>query len=136
MDLIPYLSFNGQCEAAFKFYEIVLGARIEFVLTYGNSPMADQVPPEWHDKILHATLAVGNRILQGADNPPDRHEQVKGIALSLDMQDPAEAERIFQSLAENGTVQMALQETFWALRFGTLVDEFGIPWIVNCGKSG
>jgi len=79
---------------------------------------------------------VGNRILQGADNPPDRREQVKGIALSLDMQDPAEAERIFQSLAENGTVQMALQETFWALRFGTLVDEFGIPWIVNCGKSG
>lgn len=134
MELNPYLTFNGQCEAAFKFYERVLGGKIEFMLTYGGSPMADQVPSEWHNKILHATLIVSGKVLQGADGPPDHKEEMKGFALAIGLDDPVEAERIFKALAEKGTVQMPLQETFWALRFGMLTDEFGVPWLINCEK--
>src|SRR6516225_8308876 len=123
MELNPYLTFNGQCEAAFKFYEQVLGGKIQFTMTYGASPMADQVPSDWHNKILHITLAVGDKVLQGADNQPDRHDEIKGFALALGMDNPAEAERIFNALAVKGTIQMALQETFWAFRFGVVVDQ-------------
>jgi PhnB protein len=134
MELNPYLTFNGQCEAAFKFYEHLLGGKIEFILTYRGSPMADQVPSEWQDKILHATLVVGDKVLQGADSSPEHREEMKGFAVTIGLEDPVEAERIFRAFAEKGTVQMPLQETFWALRFAMLVDEFGVPWMINCSK--
>src|SRR5215470_11933198 len=88
MELNPYLTFNGQCEAAFKFYEHVFGGKIEFMLTYGNSPMADQVPSEWHKKVLHATLIVSGKVLQGADGPPDHEEEIKGVAVAIGLEDP------------------------------------------------
>ena len=134
MQLNPYLIFNGQCEAAFKFYEQCLGGKIEFMLTHGDSPMAQQTPAGWRDKIMHARLVVGDKVLMGSDAPPERYEGPKGFSVSLGIDQPAQAERIFNALAENGTVQMPLQETFWALRFGTLVDRFGIPWMVNCER--
>ena len=136
MQLNPYLIFNGQCEAAFKFYERCLGGKIEFMLTHGDSPMAQQTPAGWRNKIMHARLVVGDKVLMGSDAPPERYEGPKGFSVSLGIDQPAEAERIFNALAENGTVQMPLQETFWALRFGTLVDRFGIPWMVNSGVAG
>ncbi len=135
MQLNPYLNFNGQCETAFKFYEQCLGGKIEATMTYGESPMADQTPPEWRNKIMHASLIVGDKVLMGADGPPDRYEEPKGLSVLLGIDDPAEAERIFHALAENGTVQMPIQETFWAARFGMLVDRFGIPWMINCERS-
>ena len=134
MELNPYLTFNGQCEAAFKFYERCFGGKIEFMLTHGESPMAQQTPAEWRNKIMHARLVVGGRALMGSDAPPERYEGTKGFSVSLGVAAPAEAERIFNALAENGTVQMPLQETFWALRFGMLVDRFGVPWMVNCER--
>jgi PhnB protein len=134
MQLNPYLTFNGQCEAAFKFYERCLPGKIEMVLTFGNSPMADQVSAEWRNKIMHARLIVGDKVLMGSDAPPDRYEAPKGFSVSFSVDDPAEAERVFHALAEKGTVQMPIQETFWAVRFGTLVDRFGIPWMINCEK--
>lgn len=134
MQLNPYLTFNGQCEAAFKFYERCLGGKIEMLLTHGESPMAEQTPPEWRSKIMHARLVVGDKVLMGSDAPPDRFEQPKGFSVSLSVDAPAEAERIFQALAQNGAVQMPIQETFWAVRFGMVVDRFGIPWMVNCER--
>ena len=83
---------------------------------------------------MHARLVVGDRVLMGSDVPPDHHDKPQGFSVSLGIDTPAEAERIFRALAEGGTVQMPLQETFWALRFGTLVDRFGIPWMVNCER--
>ena len=136
MQLNPYLTFNGQCAAAFKFYEQCLGGKIEAMFTHGNSPMAEQVPPDWRDKIMHARLIVSDKVLMGSDAPPDRYEEPKGFSVSLGIDDPAEAERIFHALAANGTVQMPIQETFWAVRFGMLVDRFGIPWMVNCERAG
>ena len=134
MQLNPYLMFEGRCEAAFKFYEKALGCKIEFMMTYGSSPMAEQTPPEWRNKIMHARMSVGDKILMASDAPPDRHEVMKGFSVSLSIDDPGDAERIFRSLSENGTIQMPIQETFWARRFGMLVDQFGTPWMVNCEK--
>ena len=134
MRLSPYLNFNGQCEAAFKFYERCLGGKIEAMITYAGTPAEEHAPPELRNKILHARLIVGGDALMGSDAPPDRHETPKGFSVSLQIDDPADAERIFHALAENGVVQLPIQQTFWAERFGMLVDQFGIPWMVNCGK--
>jgi len=134
MQLNPYLSFNGQCEAAFKFYQQCLGGNI-FSMTWGESPMADQVPAEWHEKIIHATLTVGETALLGADTLPDRYEPAKGFSITIQIADPADAERIFAALSADGEVSMPIQQTFWAVRFGMCVDQFGIPWMVNCGQA-
>jgi len=135
MQLNPYLTFNGQCEAAFKFYEKCLGGKIEAMLTHEGTPAEQHVPSEWRKKILHARLTVGDEVLMGSDAPPERYEQPQGFSVSLNNNDPAEAERIFRALSENGRVQMPLQQTFWASRFGMLVDRFGIPWMVNCEQA-
>jgi PhnB protein len=134
MELNPYLTFNGQCEAAFKFYEKVFGGKIEAMMTFGSSPMAEQTPPEWRNKIMHARMSVGGKTLMASDAPPDRYEAMKGIMVTLGIDDPGEAERIFRALSERATIQMPIQKTFWAERFGMLVDKFGTPWMVNCEK--
>ena len=135
MQLNPYLFFNGQCEAAFKFYEQCLGGKIEMMMTHGDSPTTEQVPSEWRNKIIHARLIVGDKVLMGSDAPPQHHEEMKGFYVSLSVDDPADAERIFNALAAGGTVRMPLQKTFWAVRFGMLVDQFGTPWMINCEQA-
>ena len=135
MQLNPYLTFDGRCEAAFKFYEKVLSGKIEAMMTYGSSAMAEQTKPEWRNKIMHARLSVGDQILMASDAPPDRYEAMKGITVTIGIDDPHEAERIFKALSEKATVQMPIQETFWAARFGMLVDQFGTQWMVNCEKA-
>jgi PhnB protein len=135
MHLNPYLTFNGQCEAAFKFYQQCLGGKIEMMLNHADSPMADQVPSDWRNKIMHARMTVGDQLLMGSDAPPEHYEAPKGFSVSIGVTDPADAERIFSALAANGTVRMALQQTLWAVRFGMLVDRFGIPWMINCEQA-
>jgi PhnB protein len=134
MQITTYLIFNGQCEAGFKFYEQSLGAKIKFMMTHGESPMAAHVSPEWRSKIIHGTLALGEQMLMGSDAPPDHYEKPQGFSVSIEVADPVEAERMFQALSENGNVTMPMQETFWAVRFGMVTDQFGIPWMVNCAK--
>ena len=135
MQLNPHLSFDGQCQEAFKFYQQCLGGNIQSMMTHGDSPIADQVPSEWRDRILHATLIVGETALMGADVPPDSYKAPRGFSITIQINDPADAESIFRALSEGGTVTMPLQETFWAARFGMVVDRFGIPWMVNCGQA-
>jgi PhnB protein len=135
MKLNTYLLFNGRCEEAFKLYERVLGGKIIMMARHSGSPMEGHVPKEWEDKIMHARLQLGDQFLMASDAPPGRFEQPKGFSVNIGVTDPAEADRIFGALAENGTVTMAIQETFWATRFGMLVDQFGIPWMVNCEKA-
>ena len=132
MEFTPSFHFSGQCEAAFKFYERCLGAKIASMLTWGESPMATQVPPEWHTKLLHARLTIGDSALVGGDFLPEQGKQPQGVSLILSIDDPADAERVFAALAEHGTVAMPMQKTFWAARFGVVVDQFGIQWDVNC----
>ena len=129
-----HLTFDGQCEEAFRFYESIGIGKINLMLKYGESPAGAKTPPEEHDKIVHANLEVGGGALAGADAMPADYQPPRGFYVLLDVDAPTEAERIFGLLAECGTVKMALQETFWAPRFGVVVDRFGIPWEVNCGK--
>ena len=136
MQLNPYLMFNGQCEAAFKYYANVLNGKIEAMLPHEGSPAAEHVPPEWRKKIMHARLSVGDQVLMASDAPPGHQAPMNGFSVSLNVDDPAEAERVFHALAENGTVRMPIQETFWAVRFGMLTDRFGTPWMINCEKAG
>ena len=136
MQLNPYLNFDGCCEAAFKFYEQVLGAKIEAMMPHAGSPMEQHVPAEWRNKIMHARLVLADdMVLMGSDAPPGMHEEMKGFSVTLGIEKPAEAERIFHALAEDGTVRMPIQETFWATRFGMLTDRFGTPWMINCEKA-
>jgi PhnB protein len=135
MQLDSYLLFNGQCEAAFKFYAQVLGGKIEAMMTHAGTPAEKQVPAEWRDKILHARLVVGDQALMASDAPPGRYDKPQGFSVSIGLNDLAKAERMFNALAENGTVQMPFQQTFWAAGFGMCVDRFGIPWMVNCGQA-
>ncbi|HEY3412355.1 MAG TPA: VOC family protein [Armatimonadota bacterium] len=134
MQVEPYLFFSGQCEEAFKFYAQCLGGKITAMHTHRETPAGPQTPPEWQDKIMHARLELGGTVLMGSDSPPEWYEAPKGFSVSLSAGSPAEADRIFGLLAENGTIKMPIQETFWAARFGMLVDRFGIPWMINCDK--
>jgi PhnB protein len=132
VQISPYLHFNGRCEAAFKFYEKVLGAKIDGMFTFGESPMAKEVPADWQKKIMHARMTVNGNVLMGADASSERYQRPQGFSVSIAVKEPEEAERVFKELAQNGTVQMPIQKTFWSARFGMLVDQFGIPWMVNC----
>jgi PhnB protein len=124
--------FNGQCEAAFGFYERCLGAKTLFMLRWGDSPAAAQAPAGWETKILHARMTVGGMEIVGGDALPHQYEAPKGVSILLSMDDPAAAERIFNALSQDGTVHMALQKTFWAKLYGFVVDQFGVLWEINC----
>lgn len=134
MQLNPYLFFNGDCEAAFNFYAQCLGGKINAMMYYTGSPAAAEVPSDWQGKILHAHMTIGDRELMASDAPPGRYEKPQGFSVTLQFNNPAEAERLFHALAEGGKVQMPFAETFWAVRFGMLIDRFGIPWMINCSR--
>jgi PhnB protein len=133
--LNSYLHFNGQCEAAFKFYEKSLDGRIEGTFPYSSSPSPNDIPPGFQNKLMHATIAIGDQVLMGMDAPPSRYRKPEGFSVSIGLKDVAKAERIFRALSEGATVTMPMQETFWAARFGMLTDQFGIPWMINCEKA-
>jgi PhnB protein len=132
MKMNPYLSFNGDCEEAFRVYEKTLGGRLGAIFRYAGSPMAGTATPDWADKVMHGSIEIGGQVMMGGDVAPDRYESPRGVSLSLQIADPSEAERIFDDLAREGTVIMPLEKTFWAERFGMLVDRFGVSWLINC----
>ncbi|MGC1459487.1 MAG: VOC family protein [Steroidobacteraceae bacterium] len=136
MQVTTHLGFNGNCKAAFEFYAETLDGRITVMMTQGESPMADKVPTQMKDKIMHATLEFpGGGTLMGADHPQGKKVQPSGFCVSIQAQDAAAAERMFNGLAEGGKVQMAFQKTFWSPGFGMCTDKFDIPWMVNCVGS-
>jgi PhnB protein len=93
------------------------------------------VPADWQELIMHARLVSEDAVLMGGDAPPDRYSPTKGVCISIQVDEPAKAERIFNALSDGATVEMPIQETFWAVRFGMLTDRFGTPWMVNCEKA-
>jgi PhnB protein len=136
MQVNPYLFYNGNCEAALKYYEKVLGAKIEAMLTHEQAPASMPVAPDWKKKIMHARITIDGEIIMASDSPPEYFHNPQGFAVSLTVDDPADGERKFNALAEGGTVTMAFTPTFWAKGFGMCVDQFGIPWMVNCPAEG
>lgn len=131
----PYLFFNGDCEAAFERYAEILDGEITAMLRHRGTPAEDSVPPEWRDKIMHACMRIGDRQLMASDCPPEYYAKPAGYYVQLPFTDRAAAERVFQALAEGGTVHMALEKTFWAEAFGMLTDRFGTPWMINCDPA-
>ena len=136
MQVITHLNFNGNCEAAFKFYAHTLGGKITMMMTQGESPMGDKVPTEMKSKIMHATLEVpGGGTLMGADHPQGKKVQPTGFCVSVQVNETAVAQQIFKGLSDGGKVQMEFQKTFWSPGFGMCTDKFDIPWMVNCVAS-
>ena len=131
----PYLFFNGQCEAAFRFYEQCLGGKIEAMLRHEGTPAEQEVPSEWRDKILHAKLVFGDNVLMASDAPPGRFQAPQGFFVSLTIAEPAQAERLFNALAQNGKIMMPIHQTFSSVRFGMLVDQYGTPWMIDCTQT-
>jgi PhnB protein len=135
MDINPYLYFDGQCAAAFRFYETCLNGRIVVMQTHGESPLKDQVPADWHDKVIHARLEVRGAVLMGCDTPPQYYGKPRGMDVSITIESPDDAERTFRALSEGGSVRMPFERTFWSAGFGMVVDRFGIPWMINCEQA-
>ena len=135
MQIDPYLSFGGNCEEAFNFYAQCLGGTIEFKMTNADSPMAAQTAPDQLNKIMHISMRVGDRMLLGADAPPQYRSTPQGFSICVSAKDAAEGQRIFNALAEGAQVNMPFAETFWSPGFGMLVDRFGIPWMVNTNSA-
>ena len=135
MEMTTYLSFCGDCEAALRFYAECLDGKLGELFRYAGSPAADHAPPGWEQKVMHGSVAVAGQVLMGSDVVPDSYEKPRGFSLSLQIKNITEAEEVFQRLAKDGTVVMPLEKTFWAERFGMIVDRFGIPWLINCEGS-
>lgn len=144
MQLNAYLNFNGNCADALKFYERHLGGKVEFSMTYAEAPpmpegaaasegcAGPEMPKDWDGKIMHARMTLGSTIVMASDAPPGMYQPAGGIEMTLNIDDPQEAERLFKALGDGGQVRMPLMETFWAEKFGAITDKFGIPWMINC----
>ena len=129
----PYLFFNGNCEEALDFYKKAIGAQVEMMMRFNESPEPPQpgmVPPGFEKKIMHASFRVGQTTLMASDGC-STEKNFSGFSLSLAVPGEAEADRAFAALAEGGTVQMPLGKTFWSPKFGMLTDKFGIGWMVS-----
>lgn len=140
MQLSTYLMFDGNCREAFEFYQRCFDAKLEAMAAYGEMPASEdmEIPEEARNQIMHARLRIGDQLLMASDNSPCSpapYEGIKGASIAIGVDSVQEAERLFNALADNGTVQMPLEETFWAHRFGMLVDRFGVAWMINYDKE-
>ena len=133
MAIEPYLFFNGRCEEAIDFYKKALGAEVPMMMRYKEAPdkpPPGMVPSGWDDKIMHATLRIGNASLMASDGC-NEGTNFQGFSLALAMSNEAEAQRAFAALSEGGKVQMPLGKTFWSPCFGMVTDRFGVGWMVT-----
>jgi PhnB protein len=134
MDLQPYVFFDGRCEEAIEFYKRALGAQVEMLMRFKDSPEKEACPtedPAMADKVMHASLRIGETMLLASDGHCRGKPNFQGFALSLTVQAEAEADRLFNALADGGQVQMPLAKTFWSPRFGMVSDRFGVWWMVG-----
>ena len=134
MQLHPYLFFEGRCEEAIGFYRQALGAEVQLLLRYRESPDPGVCPRGGEEKVMHASLRIGASTVLVSDGRCSRRRHFHGFAVSLTAPTDAEAERCFMALAERGTVQVALTPTFFATRFGMVEDRFGVLWMVSVPK--
>lgn len=128
--LNAYVYYDGTCEAAFKHYEKVLGAKIETLVRNEQAPPEMRAPPERRQKIMHGRISIGGQVVMASDAPPDHFRKPQGFSIALTISDPKEAETKFKALCEGGSINMLWSETFYAKGFGMGIDPFGIPWIV------
>lgn len=135
--LDAYLFFDGTCAEAMRFYARIFDGKLEMLQTYAESPASSDVAPDRAQRIMHARLVIDGRALLASDAiSEDPFEGIRGFSLSMNYDSVDEAQRVFTELSDGGTVQMPLQQTFWAQAFGMLVDRYGTPWMVNVNAAG
>jgi PhnB protein len=134
MKLIPYITFNGNCEEALNFYRSIFGGEIISIGRYGDSPM--KVDEKHKQKVLHARIQIGDYLLMASDSMPDKAPVLgNNISLSIELDEAAAMETAYSKLSEGGKKTMPLGDMFWGARFGMLTDKYGIHWIFNCEKK-
>ena len=138
MPIEPYLFFEGRCEEAVEFYRKALGAKVEMMMRYKDSPEPPppgMVPPGSENKVMHASLRIGDATVMASDGNCSGKPKFDGIMLSITAKNVAEVDRYFNALADGGQVQMPLAKTFWSPRFGMVADRFGVGWMVGIHES-
>ena len=132
MHLEPYLFFDGNCEEALAFYAAIFAGKVTGLMRFGDNPNAADMPPESHDKVMHASFTSPTLAFMASDG--NRASECTGsrVALSLSSKDPADGERVFDALSAGGAVAMPYGKTFWGAMFGMLTDRYGIDWMINC----
>jgi len=133
MKVQAYVTFGGRCEEALEFYKKSIGAEVTGLLHWKESPdAAMKSPPGFEEKIMNASFRIGETDLMADDGMGgQKHAEIKGMTLAIEVADDAEAKRVFTALGEGGKVTMPLMKTFWTSSFGMLTDQFGVPWMVN-----
>jgi PhnB protein len=136
----PYLIFNGNCEAAFLFYQSVFGGEFPYIGKFKDMPADDNCPPvseEEANRVMHVSLTIGNTVLMGSDSTSQSGDVVMGanVSISINTDSRAEADRIFNGLSAGGNAFMPMTSTFWGAYFGMFTDKFGINWMVNFDEN-
>ena len=134
MKIEPYLFFNGRCEEAIEFYRQAVGAKVEALIRFKESPEPPNpdcpVPPGWDDKVMHGSFRIGETLVMASDGHGGAPAEFRGFGLSITVKDAAEAKQVFDALADGGQVQAPLSPTFFSPSFGMVVDRFGVMWMV------
>jgi len=134
MHIEPYLFFEGRCAEAVEFYRRALGAEVTMLMRYKDSPEpapADKLPPGSEDKVMHASLRIGDTTVMASDGFCQGQPSFQGFSLSITVTDETRADTMFEALADRGRVQMPLGKTFWSPRFGMVTDRFGVGWMIG-----
>lgn len=132
MQVQPYLFFHGRADEAIAFYQRAVGAQLGVLMRYEEAPGPTPVPDGWQDKVMHASLQIGETEVFLSDGRGEHNAAFNGFSLHLTLRSVVAAEQAFAALAEEGRVEMPLEKTFWAQRFGMLTDRFGVGWMVSC----
>ena len=134
MRIEPYLFFNGRAEEAIEFYKKALGAEVQMLMRFKDSPEPPPpgaVAPGSENKVMHSSLKIGDTVVMISDGMADGKVDFKGFSLSISVKKEADVDRVFAALANGGSVQMPLGKTFWSPKFGMLADKYGVGWMVG-----
>lgn len=134
MQFLPYLNFDGTCAEAMQTYHRIFGGELSPLMTFGDSPGCEQMPPEARDRIMHVSLDCDGGILMASDTVPGQCAEAGNAAVAISFSDVARAREVADRLAEGGQVQMPMGETFWVEAFASVKDRFGIVWLINGGR--
>jgi len=130
MQVQPYLFFDGRCDEAIDFYKQTLGAKVDMLMRFKDSPEKSMCSPGSDDKVMHASLHIGETRVMASDGRNNGNPKFEGFALSINAKDEADADRKFNALSAGGNVTMPMTKTFFSPRFGMCADKFGVQWMI------
>ena len=136
MSVQPYLFFDGKCEEAIEFYKSAIGAKVDMMMRFKDSPDQSHIPPNSGEKVMHASFKVGDTQIMASDGHCAGKPSFQGFGLSLNAKSDAEAEKLFANVGKGGQVMQPLTKTFFASKFGMVTDKFGVMWMVIAEPSG